>query len=97
MRLPCHLMPQRFEQSSSFTVFPLDQHHFQMQFAPGNFLNLHAVALEALITIDHSDHSLCGLEGEYWGRCVTFPFTLTERLAKAALYYAHRAIIVHLI
>ena len=46
-------------------------------------------AREALATIDHSDYSLCGLEGEYWGRCMTFPFTLTERLAKAALYCAH--------
>ena len=52
-------------------------------------------ALEALATIDHSDYS--GLEEEYWGRCVTFSFTLTGRLAKAALYCAHRAIIVHLI
>jgi hypothetical protein len=39
-------------------------------------------ALEALATIDHADYSVCGLEGEYWGRCVTFPFTLTERLAR---------------
>jgi hypothetical protein len=53
--------------------------------------------LEALATIAHSDYSLCGLEGEYWGRCVTIPFTLTEKLAKAALHGAHRAIIVHLI
>jgi len=35
-------------------------------------------ALEALATIDHSDYSLCGLEGEYWGRCVTFSFTLNR-------------------
>jgi hypothetical protein len=54
-------------------------------------------ALEALATIDHSDYSLCSLEASTGGGRVTFPFTLTERLAKAALYCAHRAIIVHLI
>jgi hypothetical protein len=58
---PGHFMPQRFEKSSDFTVFPLDQNHFQMRFTPGTFLNFHAVALEALTTLDHSDYGLCGL------------------------------------